>query len=344
MSKKYCETVQTVTGRVNASDLGKVLMHEHLWCDLTRPGLFPEGTPEREITLGNCWQVRYEWNTFPGNQRIMDPDATVVELKELREFGVNTIAELSCIGSHRDPKMLKKFSEDTGILIVTGTGFYVGPYLSDETKALSEEELYHIMYRELTEGIMDTGIKAGIIGELGCSAELTQFERMVLRAAARVQKETGAAINVHPPGYPEAPKEIVRYIESHGGNPYRTVISHIDRTIFDESTLMDLAKTGCIIEYDFFGIESTYFPPRPIDLPNDGMRLKYIRALAERGHLDQIFISHDICAKTRLKAYGGHGYGHIPRNVVPLMKARGFSDDEVDTILTKNPRRILSIS
>ena len=105
-----------------------------------------------------------------------------------------------------------------------------------------------------------------------------------------------------------------------------------------------LAQRGCYIEYDFFGIETSYYWFADADLPTDYMRLAYIRALIEHGHGERIVISHDICTKTRLVTYGGHGYGHIVRNVVPLMRKKGFTEHEIDAILVRTPRRLLTFA
>ncbi len=78
-------------------------------------------------------------------------------------------------------------------------------------------------------------------------------------------------------------------------------------------------------------------------MPNDAQRLGHIRALIARGHLDRVVISHDICYLTRLVRFGGHGYGHIFGNVVPMMRGRGFGAAEIDAILVRNPRRLLTI-
>ena len=106
---------------------------------------------------------------------------------------------------------------------------------------------------------------------------------------------------------------------------------------------MRLADTGATIEFDLFGIEQSYYPlNEAIDMPNDATRLKLIRALIERGHLPRVVVSHDICTLTRLARYGGHGFGHIYENVVPMMRRRGFSETEIDTILVQNPKRLLT--
>jgi phosphotriesterase-related protein len=77
-------------------------------------------------------------------------------------------------------------------------------------------------------------------------------------------------------------------------------------------------------------------------MPNDAVRLRMIRSLIERGHLDRVVISHDICYQTRLTRFGGHGYGHIFANVVPMMRRRGFDEREIDAIVVANPRRLLT--
>ena len=77
-------------------------------------------------------------------------------------------------------------------------------------------------------------------------------------------------------------------------------------------------------------------------MPNDAIRLRWIRALIAHGHLERVVISHDICYRTRMTRYGGHGYGHIFSNVVPMMRRRGFSEAEIETILVGNPRRLLT--
>jgi phosphotriesterase-related protein len=185
-------------------------------------------------------------------------------------------------------------------------------------------------------------VRAGIIGEIGCMWPLRPFERKTLRAAACAQQETGAAVNVHPGRHQEAPFEIVEIIREAGGDVTRLVMSHIDRTLFAEEDVLRLAATGCVIEYDFFGIETSYYWFADADLPTDAVRLAYIRALFARGHGAQVVVSQDICTKTRLVTYGGHGYGHLLRNVVPLMRRKGFAEDEIETILVRNPRRLLT--
>jgi hypothetical protein len=103
-----------------------------------------------------------------------------------------------------------------------------------------------------------------------------------------------------------------------------------------------LADTGCVIEFDLFDMEQSYYPHSDIDVPNDAIRLRLIRALISRGHLERVVISHDICHRTRLMRCGGHGYQHIHANVIPMMRRGGCSESEIETIMVRTPRRLLT--
>ncbi len=200
------------------------------------------------------------------------------------------------------------------------------------------------MIEHLTTGAWGTEVKAGIIGEIGCQWPWTDQEKKVMAGAVVAQQETGAAINVHPGRAVQQPFEVAEFIRAAGAPVDRCIISHIDRTITEVDDLLRLADTGCVIEFDLFGCETTNYPPNPdIDMPNDGVRLKLLRALINRGHLERIVISHDICTRTRLVHYGGHGFQHIFANVIPLMRRRGFSDAEIDQIVVATPARLLSL-
>ena len=105
----------------------------------------------------------------------------------------------------------------------------------------------------------------------------------------------------------EQPQQVADFIKAAGHPTERIVISHIDRTIFDEARLLKLADSGVTIEFDLFGQEASYYGLSDIDMPNDATRLRLIRALIDHGHLDRVVISHDICYRTRLASFGGHG-------------------------------------
>jgi phosphotriesterase-related protein len=95
------------------------------------------------------------------------------------------------------------------------------------------------------------------------------------------------------------------------GDTSRLIISHVERTLFCVDDFIKLAQTGCYLEFDLFGLESSYYPWSPVDMPNDATRTDYIIALCSREFGDQVLMSHDIDMKVRLEKYGGEGCGHI---------------------------------
>ena len=336
--------VQTVRGLIEPEELGPTLMHEHVLWDVTRPEVRARcgAGDEVEIRLDTVWEINRRSTLDFGNQHNQDRGVALAELVRLKESGGSAVVDLSNLGLDPDPEGLRWLSRESGVHVIQGAGYYVDEYLPEEVKAKSVDELATEMIAQVDEGCWGTTVRAGIIGEIGCMWPLRDFERKSLVAAALAQQATGASINVHPGRHTDAPGEIVDILARAGADIERVVMSHIDRTFFSPGEVLRLADTGCVIEYDFFGIETSYYWFADADLPTDYMRLAYIRALIEHGHGDRIVISHDICTKTRLVTYGGHGYGHIVRNVVPLMRKKGFTEQEIDTILVHTPRRLLT--
>jgi len=333
---------QTVLGPVPPEALGATLMHEHVLCDITPPPLAAKNDPGPEITLSNTWAINYGEIPSARKYRLDLLDVAVSEVAAGAAAGARTIVELSCGGLKPDPAGLVQIAEATGVHVVMGCGWYVDEYQDDLTRARAVDDFAAEIVDQVQVGAWGTGVRAGMIGEIGCQAPWTDYEKRVMRAAILAQAETGAAINVHPGRHPDQPQEAADFIRAAGGAMERVVISHIDRTIFDEERLLRLADTGVVVEFDLFGIEQAYYPSADIDMPNDATRLKLIRTLIEHGHLERVVISHDICYRTRLTAFGGHGYGHIFRNVVPMMRRRDFAEAEIDRILVDNPRRLLT--
>ena len=114
--------------------------------------------------------------------------------------------------------------------------------------------------------------------------------------------------------------------------------------MFEFDTLRTIAESGCYLEWDLFGNEGSYYPLADIDMPSDAQRLDFLRQTADAGYADRIVIGQDIATKHRLVSYGGHGYGHILTNIVPVMRRKGFSEDEIRAITVDNPAEILAIA
>jgi phosphotriesterase-related protein len=332
--------VMTVTGPVPDTAIGPTLMHEHLLCDITLPEM--RGLPHQPVTIETHFAALYRPEQHPGNHVLDDHALAARELAPFRAAGGTHVVELTIDGIRPDPDGLRRIAEASGVGVIAGCGTYIAPYLDEATRALDEDALAARIEAAVTSGIGGTTIRAGIIGEIGCSWPLNPFERRALIAAARVAARTGLALTVHPGRDEAALAEIVALACGEGLAPERLILCHIDRTLFSLKAMLRIARLGPVLEFDFFGIEMTRYWIASVDLPNDGARLRYIRGLLDAGHAGQVLMSQDICTKARLAANGGHGYAHLLENVRPMMQVRGFTAAEIETLLVATPRRLLA--
>ena len=333
--------VRTVLGDVDPKDVGPVMFHEHVLFDIVPPD--SAGDREEQIDVQNRWQIDYRSNETPANAHQTDPGIAAQELLHFAEEGGSMIVDQSVDGLARDPKGLAQAARASGIHVVAAAGSYTSDYLSPDEMTMDIDALTHRFTIEVTDGLDGTSIRAGLIGEMGCSWPIHPFERRALQAAARAACATGATLSVHPGRAPEACAEILDITEAEGLDPNRTVLCHMDRTYPEGDGIAKLLKRGANVEWDFFGIEQSYYWMGEVALPTDRDRVRLIRSFADAGHDDQILVSQDICTKTRLRRWGGHGYGHILRNVAPLMRQLGLEASLIDQLLRTTPLRLLTL-
>ncbi|MBI2966058.1 MAG: aryldialkylphosphatase [Chloroflexi bacterium] len=347
---KLARRVQTVLGPVDPSDLGLTITHEHFLIDFRVVFLQPKGPGEdalaREpITLQNLGWVRFNWASSLENLRYEDEQLAIREVSHYARAGGRTVVDATSVGLKRNPRALANISRASGLNIVMGSGYYVQAAHPAGYGARDAFDVASEIVKDITDGVDGSGIRSGIIGEIGCSWPWTDDERKSVLAAVMAQRETGAPVLIHPGRGEQAPIEIVNFIASNGGDLKRTIMGHIERTIFNPKVLDELASTGVYLEYDLFGHDSSHYPFAPQTyMPSDAQRIEQIERLIAGGHLDQIVLAHDICSRHRMREYGGHGFDHIPARVVPWMLARGMSQAQVDRMLIDNPARILTFS
>jgi phosphotriesterase-related protein len=341
-------TVTTVLGPVDPGQIGLTLTHEHLLIDLHVVFVAP-GTEagrriaEQPVRLDNLGWIRVNWSSNRDNLVQTDVDLAVREATRYREAGGGTIVDATSIGIARNPRALAEISRRAGVHVVMGAGFYVGPAHPAGFSKRSEESIADEIIRDVTVGVDDTGVRSGIIGEIGCSWPWTEVEKKSVAAAVAAQRATGAPLLIHPGRDEKAPIEIVRFIDREGADLGRTVMSHVDIRVYDRGILRELAATGIYIEYDTFGLESPYPPHAPNTfMPSDYQRIEQLMWLIEEGYLERIVLAHDNCSKHRLREFGGHGFDHIPTTIVGWMKRRGLTQAQIDTMLVENPRRVLT--
>ena len=341
---------QTVLGAAEPSALGITLTHEHLLIDLSRLFAPPDAAGARAtyyapLTQETLSRIRHYHEPNLENYRLLDVDVAIAELGLYAQRGGATMVDATSIGIARDPVGLARIARAAGVNIIMGAAFYVDAAHPDWARRASADELAERVVRDVTEGADGTGIRSGIIGEVGCSFPLTPNERKVLKAAATAQRATGAPVLIHPGRGEESPIEIIEALDQAGADLTRTIIGHLDRTVFKRETLSAIGAAGCWFEWDLFGNESSYYRLNPsIQHPNDGTKLADIRRLIAEGYGERIVIAHDICSRHRLVKYGGHGYHYILEHIVPLMRARGFSEKMVEDILINNPAKILAFA
>ncbi|XP_077861620.1 LOW QUALITY PROTEIN: phosphotriesterase-related protein-like [Saccoglossus kowalevskii] len=301
-----------------------------------------ETMTDASINLRNLGWIRQ--NPYSNKPNLLlddEDDAIVEELKYYKKNGGCSMVDNTTIGSQRNVEKVKEYSEASGVNIIAGTGYYVSQSHPPEMNTMSTEELTQIMVNEINNGVGNTGIKCGVIGEIGCSWPLHANEKKVLQASAAAQTVTSCPVIIHPGRDQAAPAEIIRILQEAGGDISRTVMSHLDRTFFSNENLLEFAKLGSYCEYDLFGIETSHYQFTDIDMPSDAQRIAYIKTLIDEGYEDKVVIAHDVHTKHRLMKYGGHGYSHILLNVIPKMLKRGISQDAIDKITIHNPRNWL---
>ena len=340
----------TVLGPVDPAELGVTITHEHLLVDLGVVFVEPDDAEgrrlaEEKVSLENLGWIRINWSSNRDNLVQADVELAVREAARYRRAGGGTIVDATSIGFGRNPAALAAISRATGLHIVMGAGYYVEPAHPEDFKTMSVDDVTAQIVRDIEEGVGDTGVRSGIIGEIGCSWPWTPDERKSVTAAVAAQRETGAPLLIHPGRNQRAPLEIVDFIEREGGDVGRTIMAHVEVRIFDEGILRELGATGVYLEYDTFGLDVP-FPAHAPDtfMPSDFQRIEQILGLIADGYGDRILLAHDNCTKHRLRKYGGHGFDHILGTVVPWMRRQGIGEDQLTALLTDNPRRILTFA
>ncbi|GAA3185038.1 phosphotriesterase family protein [Nonomuraea roseoviolacea] len=362
--------VRTVLGDVSPDALGHTQPHEHVLCDMSAiihpSGLRPVAGDD-DVPPGAAGRVApefpasvrarindpvrpdtYDWIRRTvlnlDNLRLLSEDDAAGELGLYRAAGGGTVVDSSPVGLGRDPLGLARVSRASGVHIVMGSGYYCRDYHPPGLARTPMEAVRDEIVRDVEEGVGDTGVRAGLIGEIGLSWPVHPVEEKVLRAACLAQAATGAPLQIHPGRHPDAPLQAMRVVAEAGGVPERVVMSHLDRTLWRAEDLLALAGTGCYLELDLFGQESSYYAFNPdARRPNDRTRVEWLQALAEAGHLDRLLVSQDICQKVYLRRYGGPGYTHVLDSVVPLMRRMGMSDKEITTLTVANPAAVLTV-
>jgi phosphotriesterase-related protein len=347
-------TVITVLGEIEESELGVVLPHEHLIANGTMQWAKPQDPDELLASLqplSPADRVRSQMAPFHYRSVLssLDPLEAIDGLRSFREAGGKTVVDLSPPAFGRDPVALKAIAELSGLNVVMGCGEYVESAHSQYVAVCSIGQIRDSLISEIVEGVGNTGIRAGIIGEIGSGNPVTAAEEKVLRAAAQAQLATGVALNIHRSVFPDplAGIDALRIVLDEGVDPTRVVMSHCDERPEPEFSL-EVGRSGAFIELDTFGMEhwaaNCIQKGELVRRSFDSDRVDLVKTIAEAGHIKQLLISQDVAMKTQRLTYGGAGYAHISTNIEPILLQEGFTPEEIAGIRVDNPRRMLCIS
>lgn len=339
--------ITTVMGAMDPEDLGITAPHEHIFVDCRKVfdefrELAPKEFADQKVDISNLGVLRRNHRASRDNLFLSDPKVARRELSEFKKAGGQTIIELSTAGMARDPIGLRELSEELGINIVAGCGLYKEKFHPESVRRMSVSELTRLMIKEIQVGIDGTGIRAGIIGEIGVSKDATPREIDALRAAGAAQKETGAALSVHIDPWSDLGLMALDLLEKEGVDLGRVVICHVDARI-DVNYCEALLKRGVMVEFDNFGKEYCG-DLTGLAFARDVDRVQALKTLIDWGHVNQLLVSTDVCLKTDLRSFGGWGYDHILTNMTPIMRKTGITEDDLNTIMVENPRRTLDVT
>ena len=337
--------VRTVLGDIDPLTAGPTLIHEHLILSLTcdwRPELHPEVAAQK-VRPESLADVKRNVGACYDDLILNDLETMTAEVRRFAQVGGGTIVEVTSNGIGRDVQALAWIARASQVNIVAGCGYYSRQSHPPGLDERSVQSLASEMVREIREGVAGTGIRAGVIGELGATDPLHPVERRVLRAAARAQRATGAGIVAHAASSAASPFVVANVLRHAGAWMEKVVISHVDaRFGADVDSYRRLAATGCKLGFDTFG-RQLYYRGSGRQHPSDAERITAILRLWDEGLGERILLAQDICARHELRSMGGQGYGHVMVDIVPRLLGAGLPTSAIETMLATTPAAFLSL-
>ncbi len=319
-------TVETVLGPVDTADLGPTYMHEHVFVL----------TPDVQQNFPDEWGDEEE--------RVAD---AVTKLSALAASGVRTIVDPTVIGLGRYIPRIQRVAEqvrDLNIVVATGCYTYQDVpmffhYRTPEVRTLlgmeEPEPMVAMFTADITDGIAGTGVRAGMLKCAIDTPGLTPGVERVMRAVAKSHLATGCPITVHTHPGTRQGLDVQRVMAEEGVDPGRVVLGHSGDTT-DVDHLSALATAGFWLGMDRFGInvETTF-----------EARADTVVELCARGFTDRMVLAHDAACyidwiePDALAVLPQWNYLHIQAEVLPYLREKGVTEDQITAMLVDNPRR-----
>ncbi len=202
-----------------------------------------------------------------------------------------------------------------------------------------ENRLYDTFMEEITVGIHGTGVRAGVIKVATSKGRIFPYEEIVLRTAARVQKDTGVPVISHTQEGTMGPEQASLLLAA-GADPLKVVIGHMcGNSSMDYQ--MAVLNQGVAVNFDRWGLDILY---------PDKLRKATLLEILKRGFSNRVVLSHDHIAHWLIEQpdvpdfakplIANWSYTHIFKNIVPELKQAGVSDATISQLLVENPRKI----
>lgn len=340
--------LQTVNGVVRGEEMGVTLPHEHLFNDLSSVVddpfyRFSEQLLEKPVSPDLMWGLRQDPYCSRDNVSEKPVSAVTFEVNKFADLGGRTIVDAtgtSAIG--RNPSRLKEVAEATGLNVVMSTGPYLEKFEAERITTRSSEEIVQDITRDIQEGVGETGIKAGMIGEIGVSPSFTDGERTSLRAGALAQLENPTvALNIHMPGLQRRGDEVLDIVLNEVGVPaHKVSLAHSDPSGNDPDYQHRILDRGVWLEFDMIGLDIT-FPKEGVS-PSVNETVDAVAGLINAGYVNQILLSHDLFLKQMWTQNGGNGFAFVPTVFVDLLRTKGVTNEQIHTLLVENPAKVLT--
>jgi phosphotriesterase-related protein len=313
--------VETVNGPVDVEQLGLTLIHEH----------FRVTDEAGRMQFPHLYDEDGEW------------EAAISDANAVKSHGVRTVVEPSAMFHSRDAAFSKRVGDESGLNIVLATGVYTYDYLPQMLANRDEDAIAELFVHEIENGIQGTGMKAAFIKCAADAPGVTPNVEKIHRAAARASKQTGRPIMAHSRPANGTGLDQMRIFEEEGVDPEKVQVAHTGDTD-DLDYIERLLDTGCWIGMDRYGLD--------IFLPTD-RRNETVLALLEKGRADRMFLSQDYCStidwfpleiQAHLKANEVPNWSmtFLFNEVIPELKKRGMTDDQLNQMMVENPKRWLA--
>jgi phosphotriesterase-related protein len=314
-------SVETVNGPLDVEELGLTLIHEH----------FRATDEAGRIQFPHLYDEQGEW------------EAAMADANAVKRHGVATVVEPSAMFLTRDARFSKRVADESGLNVILATGVYTYDYLPQFLLNRDEDAIAAIFVHEIEHGIQGTGIKPALIKCAADAPGLTPTIEKIHRAAARASKETGTPIMAHSRPASGTGPEQMRIFAEEGVDPAKVQVAHTGDT--DDLDYIDrLLDTGCCIGMDRYGLDIFLSTER---------RNATVLALLEKGRADRMFLSQDYCSTIDWVPLEVQGYlkaNEVPdwsmtflfEEVIPQLKERGMTDDQLTQMMVENPKRWLA--